>query len=104
MPNADFLSGSGSRFRLRAWAVDSIRSLHCSTPTVVPMGGPVVGAVIGERSQRSNVLVTCSMIRKREDGGVSGLKLDHFIRAELSASEFRETCSLHHRDSIPFTA
>jgi hypothetical protein len=49
-------------------------------------------------------LVTCSMIRKREDGGVSGLKLDHFIRAELSASEFRETCSLHHRDSIPFTA
>jgi hypothetical protein len=30
------------------------------------------------------------MIRKREDGGVSGLKLDHFIRAELSASDFEK--------------
>jgi hypothetical protein len=28
-------------------------------------------------------------IRKRKGGGVSGLKLDHFVRAEFSASDFK---------------
>ena len=43
-----------------------------------------------KRSLHSNVLVTVSMVRKREDGGGSGLKLDHSIRAELSASDLEK--------------
>jgi hypothetical protein len=40
MPSAGSLSGRGSRFRLRASAVASIRSSHGSMLIVVPIAGP----------------------------------------------------------------